>query len=118
MVEHIREGLTAVISVKPRYQSGTGIVFLDDSQIQEFQLQGISPEVSKRVTKYGSILVKQTLERAPIYAFKNTPTEKMARMSITDVKVVGGKLRVMIDPTMQQMPKTAPWARCGRIHAG
>ena len=60
------------------------------------------------VTQYGSMLAKQSLERTPIYNFKNSQTEKMARMSITDVKVVGGKLRVSIDPTLQQQPKTTP----------
>ena len=98
---------TAVVSAKPRYQPSTGEIFLDDSQIQELKFPGVSPNVTSLVTQYGSILAKQSLERTPIYNFKNTQTEKMARMSIADVKVVGGKLRVSIDPTMQQQPKTA-----------
>jgi len=99
---------TAVMSAKPRYQASTGEIFLDDSQIQDLKFAGVSPNVTNLVTQYGSILAKQSLERTPIYNFKNTQTEKMVRMSITDVKVVGGKLRVSIDPTMQQLPKTAP----------
>ena len=99
---------TAVVSAKPRYQASTGEIFLDDSQIQDLKFPGVSPNVTNLVTQYGSVLAKQSLERTPIYNFKNTQTEKMARMSITDVKVVGGKLRVSIDPTMRQIPKTTP----------
>lgn len=99
---------TAVVSAKPRYQASTGEIFLDDSQIQDLKLQGVPPNVTSLVTQYGSILAKQSLERTPIYNFKNNQTEKMARMSIVDVKVVGGKLRVSIDPTLQQIPKTTP----------
>jgi hypothetical protein len=99
---------TAVVSAKPRYQSSTGEIFLDDSQIQDLKFPGVPANVTSLVTQYGSILAKQSLERTPIYNFKNTQTEKMARMSIADVKVVGGKLRVSIDPTMQQQPKTVP----------
>ena len=99
---------TAVVSAKPRYQASTGEIFLDDSQIQDLKLQGVPLNVTNLVTQYGSILAKQSLERTPIYNFKNNQTEKMARMSIVDVKVVGGKLRVSIDPTMQQIPKTTP----------
>ena len=99
---------TAVVSAKPRYQASTGEIFLDDSQIQDLKLQGVPPNITSLVTQYGSQLAKQSLERTAIYNFKNNQTEKMARMSIVDVKVVGGKLRVSIDPTLQQLPKTAP----------
>ncbi len=99
---------TAVVSAKPRYQASTGEIFLDDSQIQALQFKGVPPNVTNFVTQYGSILAKQSLERTPIYNFKSNQTEKMARMSIADVKVVGGKLRVWIDPTMQQLPKATP----------
>lgn len=99
---------TAVVSAKPRYQASKGEIFLDDFQIQDLKFAGVSPNVTNLVTQYGSILAKQSLERTAIYNFKNTQTEKMARMSITDLRVVGGKLRVSIDPTMQQQPRTAP----------
>jgi hypothetical protein len=97
-----------VVSAKPRYQPSTGEIFLDDSQIQELKFPGVSPNVTNFLTQYGSVLAKQSLERTPIYNFKNTQTEKMARMSIVEVKVLKGKLRVSIDPTMQQQPKTLP----------
>ena len=99
---------TAVVSAKPRYQPSTGEIFLDDSKIENLKLQGVPPNVTGLVTQYGSVLAKQSLERTPIYSFKNSQTEKMARMSIADVKVVSGKLRISIDPTMQQQPKTTP----------
>ena len=99
---------TAVVSAKPRFQASTGEIFLDDSQIQDLQFRGVPPNVTNFVTQYGSILARQSLERTPIYNFKNNQKEKLARMSITDVKVVGGKLRVSIDPTLQQTPKAIP----------
>ncbi len=99
---------TTVVSAKPRYQASTGEIFLDDSQIQDLKLRGVSANVTNLVTQYGSILARQSLERTPIYNFKNNQTEKLARMSIADVKVVGGKLRVSIDPTLQQTPKAIP----------
>jgi hypothetical protein len=99
---------TAVVSARPRYQASTGEIYLDDSQIEDLKLKGVPTNVTNLVAQYGSILAKQSLERSPIYNFKNNQTEKMARMSIADVKVVGGKLRVTIDPTLQQTPKTAP----------
>lgn len=99
---------TAVISAKPRYQASTGEIFLDDSKIQDLKFPGMPPNVTNLLTQYGSVLARQSLERTPIYNFKTSQTEKMARMSIADVKVVGGKLRVSLDPTLQQQPKQAP----------
>ena len=99
---------TAVVSAKPRYQASTGEIFLDDSQIQNLNFPGVPPNVISLITQYGSILAKQSLERTPIYSFKSNQTEKMARMSIAGVKVVDGKLRVSIDPTMRQLPNPAP----------
>ena len=99
---------TAVVSAKPRYQASTGEIFLDDSQIQNLNFQGVSPNVISLITQYGSVLARQSLERTPIYNFKSSQSERLARMSITDVRVVGGKLRVSIDPAMQQSPTTTP----------
>lgn len=99
---------TAVVSAKPRYQANTGEIFLDDSKIQDLKLNGVSSNVTNLVTQYGSVLAKQSLERTPIYNFKNGQAERLARMSISDVKVVAGKLRVSIDPTFEQTPKAAP----------
>jgi hypothetical protein len=99
---------TAVVSAKPRFQASTGEIFLDDAKIQDLKLQGVPPNVTHFVTQYGSILAKRSLENTPIYSFKNNQAEKMARMSIVDVKVVSGKLRVSIDPTLQQHLKPTP----------
>jgi hypothetical protein len=99
---------SAVVSAKPRYQPSTGEIFLDDAQIQDLKFPGVSSVVTNFVTQYGSVLAKQSLERTPIYSLKNTSVEKMARMRIADIQVVGGKLRVSIDPAMQQQPKTTP----------
>jgi Protein of unknown function (DUF1439) len=97
---------TAVVSAKPRYQNTSGEVFLDNTLIQDIQMPGVSANVTKAITQYGSALAQITLERTPIYSFKNASAEKIAKMGIADVKVVDGKLRVIFDPTLAQAPKT------------
>ena len=99
---------TAVVSAKPRFQASTGEIFLDDSKIENVLFAGVPLEVTNLLTRYGSVLAKQSLERTPIYSFKNSQAEKIARMGIADVKVIDGKLRVSIDPTLGQQPRTAP----------
>ncbi len=93
---------TVVVSAKPRYQSTTGEVFLDDTQIQDLQLRGVSSNVTQAITQYGSALAQRNFERTPIYSFKNASAERVAKMGIADVKVVDGKLRVVFDPALAQ----------------
>jgi Protein of unknown function (DUF1439) len=97
---------TSVISSKPRYQTSTGEIFLDDTKIQDLKLQGVSSSVTNTVMQYGSVLAQAALQRTPIYSFKSGQAEKIAKMGIADVKVVDGKLRVIFDPTLSQTPKT------------
>ena len=92
---------TAVVSAKPRYQATTGEIYLDDSKIENVALARVPTEVTNLVAQYGSALARQALERTPIYNFKNAQTEKLAKMAIANVKVVDGKLRVSIDPTLK-----------------
>ena len=99
---------TAVVSAKPRYQPATGEIFLDDSRIENLVFKGVSPKVLDAITQYGSALAKQSLERTPIYSFKGAQAEKIARMGIADVRVVDGKLRVALDPTLRQAPSVTP----------
>lgn len=99
---------TAVVSAKPRFQAATGEIFLDDSKIENILLARVPTEVTHLVAQYGSALARQALERTPIYSFKSSQTEKLARMGIADVKVQDGKLRVSIDPALRQLPKAPP----------
>ena len=99
---------TAVVSAKPRYQATTGEIFLDDSRIENLLFKDVPPKITDVITQYGSVLAKQSLERTPIYSFKNAQADKIAKMGIADVRVVDGKLRVALDPTLRQAPKTAP----------
>lgn len=99
---------TAVVSAKPRYQATTGEIYLDDSRIENLIFKGVPPKVTEAITQYGSVLAKQSLERTPIYSFKNAQADKIAKMGIADVRVADGKLRVALDPTLRQAPKTAP----------
>ena len=96
---------TAVVSAKPRFQASTGEIFLADSTIENILLTRVPTEVTQLVAQYGSTLARQSLERTPIYNFKSSQTERLARMSIADVSVVGGKLRVSIDPALGQVPQ-------------
>ncbi len=97
---------TAVVSAKPRYQAASGEIFLDDTRIQDLKMQGMSANVSNLVMQYGSVLAQASLQRTPIYSFKNAQAEKLAKMGIADVKVVDGKLRVTLDPLLAQGNKT------------
>lgn len=99
---------TAVVSAKPRFQATTGEIYLDDSRIENLIFKGVPPNITDLITQYGSVLAKQSLERTPIYSFKNAQADKIAKMGIADVRVVDGKLRVALDPTLRQAPKTAP----------
>jgi hypothetical protein len=96
---------TAVITARPRYQPATGEIFLDDTKIADLQLRGVSANVTQIATQYGSVLAQLALQRTPIYSFKNGQAEKLAKMGIADVRVVDGKLRVTLDPTLAQAPK-------------
>ena len=99
---------TAVVSAKPRYQASTGEIFLDDSRIENLVFKDVSPKILDAITKYGSALAKQSLERTAIYGFKSAQADKIAKMGIADVRVVDGKLRVALDPTLRQAPRAAP----------
>jgi hypothetical protein len=96
---------TTVVTAKPRYQTATGEVFLDDTQIKDVQLVGMSANVTRVIVQYGSLLAQQALQTTPIYSFKGASAEKIAKMGIADVKVVDGKLRVIFDPTLAQGAK-------------
>ena len=97
---------TSVVSSKPRYQTSTGEIYLDDTKIQDLKLQGLSSNVTNSIMQYGSILAQAALQRTPIYSFKSGQAEKIAKMGVADVRVVDGKLRVIFDPTLSQAPKT------------
>jgi hypothetical protein len=96
---------TTVVSAKPRYQSTSGEIYLDDAKIQDLQLRGVSANITQTASQYGSTLAQLALQRSPIYTFKNANAEKIAKMGITDVKVVDGKLRITVDPLLRQSAK-------------
>jgi hypothetical protein len=96
---------TSVVSSKPRYQTSTGEIYLDDTKIQDLKLQGLSSNVTNSIMQYGSILAQAALQRTPIYSFKSSQAEKIAKMGIADVRVVDGKLRVVFDPLLAQGAK-------------
>ena len=93
---------TSIVSSKPRYQSTTGEIYLDDTKIQDLKLQGVGSNVTNSIMQYGSILAQAALQRTPIYSFKSGQAEKIAKMGIADVKVIDGKLRVVFDPLFAQ----------------
>jgi Protein of unknown function (DUF1439) len=93
---------TTTLSAKPRYQSSTGELYLDDARMEALQLQGVPPEINALGVQYAAGLVQPVLKNTPIYSFKEAKTERLAKMGIADVKVVGGKLQVSIDPSFAQ----------------
>ena len=99
---------TALVSAKPRFQASTGEIYLDDSRVESLNFKGVPTRVTDLLSQYGAGLVKQSLERTPIYTLNNAQADKLGQLGIADVRVVGGRLRIALDPTMRQTPKATP----------
>lgn len=83
------------LSGRPRYVPAEGQLFLDELQVTTLELSGLPAEYAEVVKLYAPQLAKDALQRHPVYTI-DTSTAKgtLARLTVRDVKVVGGKLRV------------------------
>lgn len=83
------------LSGRPRYVPAEGQLFLDDLQVTTLDLSGLPAEYAEVVKLYAPELAKGALQRRPVYTI-DTRTAKgtLARLTVKDVKVVDGKLRV------------------------
>lgn len=82
-------------SGKVRYVSADGNFFLDDIDIERFDLTGVPPRYTDVLRSTGPTVLRSVLATRPIYTLKgDTAKERLARLAVGDIRVVNGKLRV------------------------
>jgi Protein of unknown function (DUF1439) len=91
---------TSVVSAKLRFNAANGEIYLDEPRVESFALDGVPPAITALVAEHGGKLLAASLQNTAVYTFKNAQLDKLAKMAITDVKVVDGKLRVVLDPAV------------------
>ncbi len=82
-------------SGKVFYVAESGEFFLDDVEIHRFDLEGVPTQYTEMLRSRGPSLLRGVLANKPIYTLKNdNAQQRLARLALRDVRVVGGKLRV------------------------
>ncbi|MBC7710915.1 MAG: DUF1439 domain-containing protein [Rhizobacter sp.] len=91
---------TLAFSGKIRYVAQDGEFFLDDIEVERFELTGVPAHYSEMLRSRGPALLRSVLSSRPIYTLKrDTLQQRLTRMAIRDVRVVNGKLRIsMLSP--------------------
>jgi Protein of unknown function (DUF1439) len=90
----------SVVSAKLRFDAAKGEIYLDEPRVESFTLDGVPPAIAALASEHGGRLLAASLQHTPVYTFQNAQMERLAKMAITDVKVVDGKLRVVLDPAV------------------
>ncbi len=86
---------TLAFSGKVRYVAESGEFFLDDIEIQRLDLEGVPTQYTEMLRSRGPAVLRGVLANKPIYTLKSdTAQQRLARLTVRDVRVVGGKLRV------------------------
>ena len=82
-------------SGRPRYVPAEGQLFLDDLQITTLEMAGLRDDYAEIVKKHGPSLMNGQLQSRPIYTLDTATTKgALAKLTVRDVKVVNGKLRI------------------------
>lgn len=80
---------------KVRYVRYAGEFYFDDIEIQTLQFAGVPPAYTEAVKVRAPGILRAALQNHPVYTIKgDTEKERLAKLAISDVKVVNGKLRV------------------------
>ena len=78
-----------------RYVRYQGDFYLDDVQVENFSLTGVSPDLVQVVRQRGPDALRRALQNHPIYSLKgDSARAALARLAVRDVHVVDGKVRV------------------------
>ena len=78
-----------------RYVRYQGDFFLDDVQVENFALTGVSPDMVQVVKQRGPDALRRALQGHPIYTLRGDSTRQaLATLAVRDVQVVNGKVRV------------------------
>ena len=82
-------------SGRPRYVPAEGQLFLDDLQITTLELAGLRDDYTEIVKQRGPGVINAQLQSRPIYTIDaSTAKGTLAKMTVRDVKVVNGRLRI------------------------
>jgi hypothetical protein len=80
---------------RPRYLASQGQLFLDDLEITRLDMPGLSDETLAWVKIGATVVARQALQDHPVYTLDDSTAKgALAKRAISDVRVVGGKLRV------------------------
>jgi hypothetical protein len=78
-----------------RYDADEAKLYLDDARIEKFDVDAISKDVAEMIRTRAPVLLRIPLERTPIYAFNEESLHhRLARLTVRDMRVVDGKLRI------------------------
>ena len=93
---------TLAFSGKVRYVAKDGEFFLDDLDIERFELAGVPVHYIEMLRSRGSGMLNSVLATRPIYTLRSgTLQERLALLAVRDVRVVNGKLRIsMLSPPL------------------
>lgn len=80
---------------RPRYAPSQGQLSLDDLEVSQFDLAELPNEYAEWVRAGATLVARHALQAQPVYTLDDSTAKgALARRSISDVRVVGGKLRV------------------------
>ena len=82
------------ITGKLRYEATQGALFLDETQIQSLEIQGISPPILSQITQLlNAPQFQEHLSKRPIFSLKEDNTKhQLAKLFLKAVLVKNGKL--------------------------
>ena len=82
---------------KVRYVREEGEFYLDEIEIEQFELSGVPAEFAELVRKRGPGVLRSILASRPVYTLKGDSTKTaLAKLALRDVKVVNGLLRITL----------------------
>ena len=78
-----------------RYVADEGNFYFDDLQVDELSLAGVPPELAEVLRTRAPGVLQRALEGHPVYTLpSDTFRNRLLRRSLTDLRVVDGRLRV------------------------
>jgi hypothetical protein len=87
----------ANFSTKIRYDPQRGAFFLYDVRIVDFSTEGRLGELEAIVKTQGDLIIGTLLRTTPVLTLKNDSREQqIAKAVVRDVKIVNGKMRVVL----------------------
>jgi Protein of unknown function (DUF1439) len=92
----------ANFNTKIRYDAQVGAFFFDDVKIVDFSTEGRLGEFDTMVRTQGDLIIGTLLRTTPVFTLKNDSREQqIARAVVRDVKIVDGKLRVIVSSSLK-----------------